>query len=123
MAFRVTFDDGASTVRVKHTGPDCEVVDAMDAFESMHADPRFRDISRLLIDLSECHAERTPLEVEAVSEFLCALYRGHALAFVTSAELAPHLAYATEILGRDGRIDARVFGTALDAEDWLRAVN
>ena len=123
MGFSVTFDEPSSTVRVKHSGDDCEVVDAMDAFASMHADARFRDISKLLVDLNECHAEVTPLEVEAFAEFLGALFHGHALAFVTSVELVPHLAYATDILGRDGRIDARVFGAAQDAETWLRAVN
>ena len=113
----------ASTVRVKQFGDDCDIVDAMNAFEAMHADPGFRSIARLLVDLSECHVERTPLEVEAISEYLCALFRGRFLAFVSSDELVPHLAYATEIIRRDVAIDARVFSTAPDAEAWLRAVN
>ena len=123
MAFQVTFDELAKTVRIKQSGPDCDVVDAMNAFESMRMDTRYPAIAKLLIDLSECHADRTHVEVEAVAEFLRALYHGHVLAFVTSAELAPHLEYAKFIFGRDGSLDTRVFATAAEAENWLRAVN
>lgn len=123
MGFRVAFDNPSSTVRVKQFGDDCDVVDAMNTFEAMHADPAFRSIARLLIDLSECHAELKPLEVEAISEYLCAVFHGRFLVFVSSDELGPHLAYATEILRREGAIDARVFPTAPDAEAWLRTVN
>lgn len=95
----------------------------MDAFELMRADPRFRGIARLLVELGECHAERTPLEVETVAEFLRALFQGRALACVASGEMASYLVYAAEIVSRDGRIDARVFDTTADAEAWLSTVN
>ena len=122
MGFAVTFDEQASTARVKQSG-DCDFVDAMNAFEGMRAAPGFRRTAKVLVDLSECYGERTLLEVEAMSGHLCALFRGRFLAFVRSDDLVQHLAYAAEIIRRDGVIDARVFSSAPDVEAWLRTVN
>ena len=122
MGFSVTFDEPARTARVKQSG-DCDFVDAMNAFEGMRAAPGFRRTAKVLVDLSECYGERTLLEVEAISGHLCALFRGRYLAFVRSDDLVQNLDYATEVIRRDGAVDARVFATAPDAEAWLRTVN